>query len=431
MNTGGRAATACVVAPAATMSSAVPTVATVTFTTTLVDLESAEIEFGPAAGGARMVAPVDLARQGYATVLLGMKPSASYVYRVKVSSSTGSCVSDDQTVVTGAFERSPEPTVTILDATQHQRGFIVAVGLARAPSGDSPTAFILDGDGTVVWVAPEGSVPPAPSRAHLSWDGTRLIVMGGNPLNGDDGAITSMAMDGSDVRSLPGVVKAHHDFAAIPGGIATIFWNQDGGDGPCSLVELPDAGEPKVIVADLATVYSQYDVESKEYHTNSIHFYEADHSYTVGDRRASTYVKIAADGELVWQLGGYNPKDPSRVFTGAEPWVISHGHHLTADGTFVFFNNSSEADVNKRSYLMVYQLDLTNLTASKLHERTVQGSSVWGDAQRLPNGNFLVTSSVTRAIVELSPVGVEVMSISAGSSGYTEFRPSLYGPPSY
>jgi hypothetical protein len=146
----------------------------------------------------------------------------------------------------------------------------------------------------------------------------------------------------------------------------------------------------------------------------------------VGDRNPSCYVKLTRGGQLVWQFGGNNPKDPSKFFTGVPVWSINHGHQLLPDGTFVFFNNGSNE-------AWAYALDTEAMTATKLLGYTASGamSSVLGDAQRLPNGNYLVTFSTAGQIHEITPAGTLVAKFTSASFGYAEFRESLYGPPPY
>jgi hypothetical protein len=254
--------------------------------------------------------------------------------------------------------------------------------------------------------------------------------MAANPENTDEGAITTISLDGSDVRSFGEVSKAHHDFAAIPGGIATILWSGDGSaDVSCSLVEILDAGGSRTVVTDFATVYDP-DPEGA-FHTNSVHYHDADESYTLGDRNAGLYVKVSRDGELVWQLGGSNPKDPSRAFSGVMPWAMSHGHHLTIANTFALFNNSVVQNPNDPSYVLVYDLNTASMGATKRHEFSVLPSTVVGDVQLVggAGGNYLVTTR--DRIVEYTPTGIEVMTIAAPNLGYTEYRRSLYGAPEY
>jgi hypothetical protein len=421
----GASPMACPVTPTTTQSGVIPTVHTLTFTTTVTDLTSAEVEFAPADGGDTMVAPVALTQPDYETILVGMKPSTKYVYRIKLTSSAGTCTSEDYALSTGALERVPELTVTIMDPTRHDRGFLL---VTNGLGGQGDGAYIIDPDGTVVWIPPAGAIGFTTARAHLSWDAARLIAMDVNFPKDNFGFIVSMAMDGSDVTSLSSVSAVHHDFVAIPGGIAALVWlmpSTGSVDGPSSVVEFLDSGQSRTVVTDTTSVF---DVAAT--HTNSIHYYDSDHSYTLGDPGANAYAKISHDGQLVWQFGGENPQDTSKFFAGVTPWRVNHGHHLTADGTFAFFNNTTSTSSN----VFVYQLDTESMQATPTASFTLPKSAEFGDVQRLPKGNLLLTASNAGLIEEVTPGGDVVMTIQAPPSstfGYTEFRKSLYGPPSY
>ena len=103
--------TSCTITATSTMGT-IPTVGIVTFTTSATSPTAAEIRFGLASTGPTMTAPVDLTKAMYRTLLLGMKGSSSYVYRIVVTSSAGTCTSQDYTFMTGAVPSSvPKPTV--------------------------------------------------------------------------------------------------------------------------------------------------------------------------------------------------------------------------------------------------------------------------------------------------------------------------------
>jgi hypothetical protein len=416
-------AAVCPVTATAVQSAAVPTVFTVTFTTTLSDVVGAEIDFGPEGSEPTMVAPVDLEQPNYGTYLLGMKQSASYVYRVKLREAAGgSCSSVDYPIRTGALTGGPTPVVALADAAHHEAGFIVQA----SNQGDEGRAFILDGDGDVVWLSPSGLLANDLSRVHLSWDARRIYSVRANPLN-QGGSITSMALDGTDVQTLANSEAAHHDLAAIPGGIAILRWNGPDSTVSTEVVEVSDDGTEKTVLADVTSVYN-----SPAIHTNSIHYYDRDQSYTLGDPDPSLYVKVTRSGELVWQFGGQDPKDPSKNFDGVATWQANHGHHLAANGTFAFFNNGPGFGVTTMGAVVVYQLDETTLTATPVTSFTGINSWLLGDVQVLANGNFLVTASLNDFITELTPAGDTVLTISGlGELGYSEFRSSLYGPPQY
>jgi hypothetical protein len=408
--TAGTGPVACTFAVTSSLSAAIPTVGIVTFTTTLAPLSSAEIRFGLASGGPTMVAPVDLAQPDYRTLLLGMKGSARYTFQIAASSATGTCTSGSYSLTTGAVPSAvPTPTTTIVDAAAHARGFIIT-----SRSLGTGWVVIVDADGAPVWWVTSGLGDV--DRAHMSWDGKNMYVVG---LSSSPAKIS---MDGTKIETIS--LRAHHDLTAIPGGIAT-FVLPLGSSGPNSVVERAEDGTLTTVVADVGSLYNA----SSSFHPNAIHYYPWDDSYTVSDLNASLFVKISRRGELIWQLGGSNPKDASKFFTlqGIAPWVENHGHHLLADGRFVFFNNAA-------GMVRALQLDTETLTATALWSYpTMRRPFILGDAQWLPNGNVLVTESDSgKRIDEIDQSGRAIASfVFLDNLGYAEFRPSLYGPPPY
>jgi len=408
----------CTFSVEAALSPAISTVGIVTWSTTLSSLTSAQIRFGLPSTGPTMTAPVDLTQPGYRTLLLGMKASQTYLFRIVATGSDGTCTSPNYAMVTGPMAANvPTPVVTNMNPAAHARGFIVtSSGIAGNWS------YILDADGDPVWWS---TGPQASSRAAMSWDGQDLYVMALNVQNAG-GEVWRMSMDGMTSEKLAGLETAHHDLTAIPGGIATLLWNTPGLDAHCSLVERSASGELTTVIADLNDVYN-----SNTFHANAVHYYPQDDSYTISDRNPNLFVKVTRRGQLVWQFGGTNPKDQSKFFSGAA-WQVNHGHQLLPSGNFLFFNNGSIATgVAGLSNAREYQLDMATMKATLVWSYAADkiNSMVLGDVQRLPNGNNLVTFSSMGAIHEVAPNGQLVMSLKASQFGYATWRETLYGPP--
>jgi hypothetical protein len=415
---------ACTINAQSSLSTTIPTVGIVTWTTDLPGMSSAQIQFGLADGsGPMMVAPVDLTQPAYRTLLLGMKASRAYSFQIVANASSGACTSQSFTLTTGPVSTDlPALTMQVTNAAAHDRGFIVT---SSASSGLLPNiAYILDADGDPVWWAP---APASPSRAHMSWNGDAMWIVALNVENAG-GEMRQISMDGSMAQNnIAGLASAHHDFTPIPGdGIAAMLWNTSATNAPNSLVERSSDGTMTTIVSDFSSLYN-----SPTFHPNAIHYYPSDDTYTISDRDPNLFVKITRAGALIWQFGGTNPKDPSKFFTVAGgTWQINHGHQLLDDGHFLFFNNGPPGGP---SIAREYQLDTTTWTASSVWTYQVSGvtSTVLGDAQRLPNGNTLVTFSTSGQIQEVDPAGNVVMTVKPSSSsfGYADFRESLYGQP--
>ncbi|HXU02766.1 MAG TPA: hypothetical protein VN903_17495, partial [Polyangia bacterium] len=116
--TGGTAA--CTFAVTSSVSTVIPTVGIVTFTTDLPAITGAEIRFGLASTGPTMSAPVDLALPDHRTLLLGMKPSSAYVFRIVATSAAGTCTSADTMLMTGPVPAGIARAVpTVIDAARH------------------------------------------------------------------------------------------------------------------------------------------------------------------------------------------------------------------------------------------------------------------------------------------------------------------------
>ena len=128
-------------------------------------------------------------------------------------------------------------------------------------------------------------------------------------------------------------------------------------------------------------------------------------------------MKITRQGQLVWQLGGKDPKDPKKFFSVlGGSWMVNHGHQLLPNGRFLFFTNGTL--VAPVSEVREYQLDTAAMTATPVwsYRPSNLASPVLGDAQRLANGNTLVTISRTGVIHEVDPAGKLVMTLQVTSS---------------
>lgn len=168
---------------------------------------------------------------------------------------------------------------------------------------------------------------------------------------------------------------------------------------------------------------------------NAMHYWPADDSITISDLPNDAIIKLTRSGEVEWILNG----DHSTFTQGDAPkWIGGeHGHHFVAPDRVLVFNNGTnpytgERDAGSTSMVYEIQIDPATKTANKIWE--YDGglrSTVFGDVQRLPNGNTLVNYGTANAIHEVDPEGNLVQSLgTAGiSPPYVDWRSSLYGPP--
>lgn len=259
----------------------------------------------------------------------------------------------------------------------------------------------------------------------MSWDGKSMWMMALD-IDATSGQVARASMDGLELESeIAGLTRSHHDFTVLPdGGIATMIWKTID-DGPNAFVERKADGTVTTVIPDLAALYA-----SNAFHPNAVHYRAADDSYTLSDRNVNAFVKFKRDGTLVWQLGGSNAKGRAFTLSGLDAWQVNHGHHLTEDGHFLFFNNGQ---TDEPSTVIDLVLDEVNFTATKAWQYRAEGvsSPTLGDVERLANGNVFVTFSNAGVMQEVDRTGTVVQAFvsSDASFGYADFRESLYGPP--
>jgi hypothetical protein len=408
------------------VSEQIATVGIVSFTSSLAGITAAEIDFGPNTNYG-LVAPVDLAEEGYRTLLLGMTQDSTYHYRVVVSDGKNLCYGEDRTMSTGSLN-----VRGLAEASSREGaapGFIVA-------SRDNQ-AVIYNKAGELVWAYWMWNV----FSVQMSWDGKYMIGRDPGPFDyGADGKFFRVKMDGTDFTVLDAPGGDHHDFAAIPGGIAYLAKTNAG---ECDKVyeaslEITD-GTP---VFDTWQIYQYFsdegDIEGTEIcHANRIHYSLEKNTYTVSDRNKDALAVFTKDGTPVTSIG----KAPSSEWTkhiqaqGAGlggDWHVQHGHHWYADDKFVVFSNESSGGA------AVLHYTIRGNTATLDWKYSGAGdSNIQGDVQRLPNGNFLVTANLSGTIVELGPdgqteLGRYVLGNPVGplyGFTYSSHRPTLYGAP--
>jgi hypothetical protein len=196
--------------------------------------------------------------------------------------------------------------------------------------------------------------------------------------------------------------------------------------GNCSrIIEYHPDGTANEIVENTTEIYAQ----QMDCHPNSISYNVDDDTYIVGDRNASMFVKIDREGNVLWQIGGSNPKGAS--FSGVTNWSISHGHHLfEQDGALhlLAFNNGQGGSSN----ILEFTLDEDAMSATEVWKAGVASTPVMGDVQRLPNGNTLVALTTAGSIIEYqtgTTNTVQEFKITGAQVGYVDYRPTLYGIP--
>jgi hypothetical protein len=394
-----------------TLSPTIATVGIVNWSVNLPSIDQAQIEFGLDRSYGTS-APVDLNAERHRTLLLGMKPSHAYHFRIVATGGDERCQSPDYTLTTGPLPDGL-PAVTLDEPLRSAAagGFIVTCGFTDGP------AFIIDADGDYVWWFGSGQL----GRASMSYDGNYMWYRNVN-VPGGRSVVRRVGMDGLGDQSFPEFGDSHHDLTVLPD--ETVGFIER--DGTCDrIMERAPDGSVRAII-DVHDAHGG----TTMCHTNSIHYHAEDDSYTFSDLNQNTYVKVTRAGKVVWVLGG----STSQFSGDGSSWTREHGHQLLDATHLLFFNNGAGDDP---SAAVEVALDFDALTATRVWEYDGDlKSSVYGDVQRLDNGNTLVTYSTAGVIQEVNPSGKLVREFAfaasgplGGALGYATLRRSLYGAP--
>jgi hypothetical protein len=395
----------------AVKSTAPTTVGIVTWSITASGITAAHIDFGLDTTYG-MTAPVDLTSLTaamYRTLLLGMKPAKTYHFRITASAGTTTYTSDDQTVTTGAkLSSTPLSSFSVKNAASVPKGFFIT---SFWQGTGSKVPFIFDADGDVVWWYTEGSSESTDgiSRARMSADSQSIWLvnesLSGNPLR-------RVTMDGLTTQTYSNT-KASHDIAAVS---ADTMAYLDYSESDCnSIFEINSAGTYKEVFEP--TGVTGTGTSFPTCHGNSVRYSKKEDFYTYSDWQSDVAV-VNRTGVLQWLLS-------KKVSGGHTAWGgQQHGTQLLDNSILIFANQGTGG----KSQAVEYGLDGHLIKAFSANG----GANVtnFGDVQRLPNGNTIITYSTSSLMQEVDASDTVVLEVKgSGSFGYVEFRDSLYGPP--
>lgn len=422
---GGVGRTCSITIKTKALSSVIPTVGIVEWSTDLSTVTEANVEFGLDTTYG-MTAPVDLKEPGYRTLVLGMKAGGrTYHFRVVAKSGNEVCTGQDNTLPpTGDPPTSlPQLTFTPAKATGLDSGFMVFETLKQTfGSGvpDSP-AYIVDGDGEFVWWYTKTGIIDV-GRVRQSYDGKYMWIAAVNVLSGTPRVIR-VKMDGTDETDFTkDFAGLNHDFSVRSD--ETIAFIAYGSNNCDDIKERSSNGTVTTIINSGAAV------GATACHCNAINYDRNDDTIVFSELDSSSFVKVARDTKkVVWLMSSQN--SGKATITGLS-WKNEHNFHIIDPTHFLFFNNNT----GPNSAAIEAELSISGgkgtakQTWSYASNLTVQ---ILGDVQRLANGNTLVTFSTAGEIREVSASGSVLQTIKAAGSGnlfgFAEKRKSLYGPP--
>jgi len=425
---GASGETSCL-SPHAALSPRIPTVGVVTFTTTGGVVTEGKIDFGLTSEYG-MTAPLDLTATDYRTLLLGLKTSKTYHFRITARFGDAECVSGDATLKTGSLPAGLRKPTVVNNSTASplSGGFLLTGQYVMNLGGSGAPAYILDADGDYVWSYTTGKNV---SGVRMSYDGKYVWINSVNVPSGQE-SVHRVSMDGlSDEDLTQQFTGLNHQLTVLPD--ETVAFYAYGANGCDDIKERAPTGVVRTVVNAMTARGG-----SMPCHINNIQYGVEDDTLVFSDLDTSTITKVdRRTGMTVWSLGG-----ETQTYTGTAWKGGQHGIQLFGLDRFVTFANNSTVSLGSGgsaggtadgSFILEFTLDNTarSYTTRRVFKSTIQ-NDIMGDVQVMPNGNYVIAYSTRGVLQEVSPTGVVLQTWTwplAAAFGYIEKRATLYGPP--
>jgi hypothetical protein len=422
------AAVSCDFSQTASLSTKIGTVGIIEWTTSLSNVTSAHIDFGLSASYG-MVAPADIGAQPYHTLLLGMKPSKTYHYRLVAQSAAGTCLGPDATLATGPIPHGlAEIQVSTTNASALFGGFLLSGQFVTNAGATGAPAYILDADGDYVWWYDTGSDV---GSSRMSYDGVHIWLNSVNAGGTGNANVHRVTMDGLTDEDLSDQFAGqNHQMVVLPD--ETVVFNAYGSNNCDDIKERRTDGTVTTIV-NARTAHGG----TGPCHVNNVEYSKEDDTLLFSDLDNQDITKVTRSGQVVWVLNGVG-----NVFTGDAWKGGQHGIHVLSPTDLLIFNNNSRGAIvggqsgggtGDGSVALEMTLDLTAMSAHQAWSYKASPeiqNDVEGDLQRLPNGNTLIAYSTQGVLLEIDSQGTVLQTLTFKTAfGYIEKRATLYGPP--
>ncbi len=366
--------------------------------------------------------------QEHEVLVFGMRPDRTYHMQVISETEDGEeLLSGDLTYQTGTV-----PFDTLRTEVTHRQTKFISPGwtLANLSLGteiDNVAVVIYDDEGEVVWYY---TIPGEEARADIeaSLADNGNVVIGGavaanlRPVEVDmTGTIQWAGPEQTDSELAIGGM--HHTFKKLPNGnYVTMFFDFSSG-----LVDVIEEFDPDLEEVWTWNTYDYLpDPETPYPQGNDVQVdLDDDAVYYNAHVEGCLYKIDRADGHVIWQFG--KDKDFKMVDFAEGDWFLrAHAPHVLDDGHLLFYDNGTSGRGYSRA--VEYEVDHETHTTRRVWQYPDEGNDdvwynrIWGEADRLTNGNTLITAGSCdpdddpARIFEVMPDGTKVWEMWLDSS---------------
>jgi len=388
---------------------------------------TSRVEFGTTEGYTHFVGDDTLVTE-HELLVIGLRPQSEAHLAVVSGSDAGiDARSEDLVTHVAPFPYDVvEYALTAHDADRSQPGWTLTNSILST-SWSPAVALMLDAEGVPVWYhAISDEVARGDVEVSLL-DGDRVLIGGGigggqRPVEVDLGG--NVMWEGPvqpDDIGAPG--GHHHCFAKlVAGGYVTLAYEEGDGHLADAVVELDASGETVWSWSAQAHVPQQSD----GYVWGNMAMIRDGAAYYHAHDIDSLYRIDRAGGEVDWVLSPQGDFEP--IGDHPQPWFQhAHAPELLPDGHLLVYDNGTQERGYSRA--IEYELDEDAMTVAVVWEYPGDladdpwQTTVWGDVDRLENGNTLINAGTRHdeegpsRIFEVTPDGEVVWEIEGELDG--------------
>ncbi len=358
---------------------------------------AARIEWGPD-DALEYVMTTDQAVTDHSVLLTGLFPERSHRFRVTTLDDRGLPLFVDETsYVTDPLSFDPERVfeVTVVDPERVEPGWTLALVSLDDVGADS-AAVMLDEQGRVRWITDTSDLGGAAGIQTSLVDHGASVLIGGLLEEGRRPRQVGMAGDviweGPEQPAMGTPGCMHHTFTKLPNG-DYLTLEYDYGDTLYDRVVQLDGDGQEVWSWPGDEIHPGEDTAA----WGNMALMDLERGWAFyNERHGSSLYKIDVDtGDVLWRFGeggDFTVTTPhDRPFPAGQ-----HAPELHPDAAVLFYDNGWDTGYDSR--VIEYRLDEATMEATILWEYpgTIAEdswyTSAWGDADRLSNGNTLITA---------------------------------------
>lgn len=373
---------------------------------------SSEVQFG--VGGYELRIADEAQVTEHRVVVIGLRPESDYMLRA-VSTNSGGAAMAEGTFSSGTLpDAVAVPELTTRDVAASEPGWTLTNLMAGGSgfSSQSPAvAVIYDHEGNPVWYYINGDSPDSRGDISVDYLSNGNILIG--PAPGEPPR--EVTLGGEIVWQGPeqpngGEIMSHHA-GKLDNGNYIILRDHHSPeyDLTGALIEEVDVNNTVVWSWNIFDhVQPEAGAETDWCHANSVSVFLEEDVFYLSCRWLGVFKARRSDGELLWTLGEQLGGDFAFA-PATSGFADQHDPELQADGSMLLYDNGGYDQLGGqgdfRSRVVQYALDETTMEATLLWEfpgdfavdawyTNDWYTPFWGDADRLANGNVLVTAGV-------------------------------------